>query len=618
MSTFEFKDVGFKVQIGTGKEATTKTILSGINGMVKSGELVAIIGSSGAGKTTLLNVLSGRIMGGDVEGEILFNGQPRSKKTFKRDVAYVEQFDLLLPTLTARETIEFAADFRLNRSEFTQDMKRERVNDVLKSLRLSDIQNSYIGNEQKKVLSGGERKRVSIGCEIVTTPKMLMLDEPTSGLDSNSSYMIAKLMKEIAVYRNLICISSIHQPSSKIFYTFDKVILMVPGGVVFFGSTKDSLFYFDSIGYKCPPRANPADFLIDIMTIDYENEDNLQTSLDRVEHLKKSWAEYVQNNGDIYVGKEGTDSSNNSIESKQIIDSTNPLYTDMSDRPDFKNNWFWEFGILYKRQWIRVMRDKPILVAQFLGAIMTFLLVGFTFFRRSVGIVEAQSKVGLLNLMVINMTFPVAIPIIPVLFEERLVMFRERSSGSYRMSAFLISILATYIPISFVYNFICLLGVYFLTKLQVTAGKFWTYIALFFATVLNSLGYAFLFAALTPNMAIAQMYAPLGLTLFWVYGGVVANSDSTTRAISWIRFINYNYFSFMGVLQNEMNGKVFDCSGADGDACYPTGESVVLAYSLNKYSIWSCFGILLGMAAGYYILTYFAIRYKNKPKYILI
>ncbi|OMJ13163.1 ABC transporter G family member 22, partial [Smittium culicis] len=130
MTVLEFKNVGYSVKIGSGKKSSYKTILSNINGSIKSGELVAIIGSSGAGKTTLLNILSGRIIGGSVTGDILFDNKKRNRKTFKKDVAYVEQDDLLFPTLTAKETISYAADFRLDSNEYTPAQKADRVKDI--------------------------------------------------------------------------------------------------------------------------------------------------------------------------------------------------------------------------------------------------------------------------------------------------------------------------------------------------------------------------------------------------------------------------------------------------------------------------------------------------------
>ncbi|OLY77698.1 ATP-binding cassette sub-family G member 2 [Smittium mucronatum] len=615
MKSLEFRNVGFNVKIGTGKDAKYKTILSNINGSIESGELVALIGSSGAGKTTLLNLLSGRILGGTVTGDILFNGEKRDKKTFKRDVAYVEQDDLLFGTLTTKETLMYAADFRLDASEYTKQEKEDRVKDVMRSLRLTKSEDTLIGFEGHKGLSGGERKRVSIGVEIVTDPKMIMLDEPTSGLDSNSSEVIVKLMKSIAVKKDLICISSIHQPSSKIFYTFDKVMLLAPGGVVYFGSTRDVLPYFSSIGFEAPIHENPADFLIDIMTIDYENEENLQNSMDRVDRLKSSWAEYVSENGEIYKSNISAGTSMTSFNP----DQSEPKNTEFDGPTEvWKNPWLSELRILTKRSWLRQMRDKSFLYSQAFSCVFGILLIGFTFFKRADGFSDAQNKIGLLFLLVLHNAFPVAMPVVPVLIEERGIMIRERASGSYRMSTFLFSNILTQAPIALASNITSLTAIYYLGKLQFHTGKYFTFIAIYIVVVMNSLGIAFVFSAASPNMRVAAMFTPLFLTVFAIYGGALVNATAVTPILSWIRYLDYMYFSYTAALQNEMKGLVFDCSKNTSGTCYPTGESVVLSFNLNLRTVWESFFICLGMAIFYHILAYAIIRFKTKPKYILV
>ncbi|OLY83949.1 ABC transporter G family member 22 [Smittium mucronatum] len=616
MSTLEFKDIGYSVKLGKGKNVSYKTILSGVNATLKGGELVAIIGSSGAGKTTLLNIISGRIVGGTVAGQILYNGEPRNKRTFRRDVAYVEQDDLMYPTLTAKETIGYAAKFRLPNDEFSPQQKEQRVEDTIRSLRLTKSENTFIGDDRLKGLSGGERKRVSIGMEIVTEPKVLILDEPTSGLDSNSSIVVVKLIKGIAVENNLICISSIHQPNSKIFYTFDKVILMAPGGLTYFGTTQDSLEYFSSIGYECPSHENPADYFIDIMTINYEDESSYNESLQRVEHLKKSWSSYTAKNGIMYLGKRQPESpynmpnQNRTFVEKERVQEIN--------QPRWRNSWFNEYSNLLGRSWLRLYRDKPVLISYAASGIFTLLLIGFTFFNPGVGIAQANNKIGLIFILIINMVFPVTMPLLPVLIRERRVMTRERASSSYRMSTFLLSIMSTYVPLSLAVNFCALTGIYFLTKLQVSASNYFIFIAIFFSAILNSLGIALAVSAIAPNEQVATIIAPLVLTIFVIYGGSLVNSGSVTPILAWLRFISYIYYTYMAAMQNEMRGLVFDCTGNTSGTCYPTGESVLKSFKLEELTIWACVGINLAMAAAYFLGAYLIIRFKTKPRYILI
>lgn len=145
-------------------QPTDRRILNGISGHVKRGDFVGILGASGAGKTTLLNALSARIGSkGNLAGQILFDGKPRKADTWKRIVGYVQQDDALLPRLTVRETIEMAATLRLPDKRFSAAEKQARAEEVLAMLRLEDCADSRIGNEAVRGVSGGERKRTSIG-----------------------------------------------------------------------------------------------------------------------------------------------------------------------------------------------------------------------------------------------------------------------------------------------------------------------------------------------------------------------------------------------------------------------------------------------------------------------
>jgi ABC-type multidrug transport system ATPase subunit len=148
----------------TGKHVTERRILNGLSGHVQRGEFVGILGASGAGKTTLLNALSGRMGStGRLSGQVLFNGKKRDAETWKRVVGYVQQDDALLPRLTVRETIEMSSKLRLPDKTFSTADKQARAEEVLDMLRLEDCAESRIGNEAVRGVSGGERKRTSIG-----------------------------------------------------------------------------------------------------------------------------------------------------------------------------------------------------------------------------------------------------------------------------------------------------------------------------------------------------------------------------------------------------------------------------------------------------------------------
>ena len=260
----EWQDVKYAVHIKDTKNKTEydKEILHGMSGFANPGQFLAIMGSSGAGKTTLLNILSDRIGGsGKIEGRMTANGKPLSDIDFGSYSAYVMQDDVLLETMSPREAFLFSAKLRISG---TLEEKIEKVEMLIKELKLTKCADSAVGSVLQRGISGGERKRCSIGVELVTDPSVLFLDEPTSGLDSYTSLVVIKLMvKQARTGRTIL--STIHQPSSDIFNIFDRLLLLCDGNTIYQGAAKEATKHFNAIEYTCPTYSNPADYFMEQM-----------------------------------------------------------------------------------------------------------------------------------------------------------------------------------------------------------------------------------------------------------------------------------------------------------------------------------------------------------------
>lgn len=240
-----------------------KAVLDGINGTVKPGEIMAIVGSSGAGKTTFLDLLARREKRGAVAGSTLVNGRPVSDGAFKRITGFVDQEDCLMSTLTVYETVLYSALLRLPR-EMSIEAKRFRTLETLEELGILHIKDSRIGDSGHRSISGGEKRRVSIACELVTSPSVLFLDEPTSGLDSANALNVVECLTNLAqTYRRTVVLS-LHQPSSKIVSLLDKLVLLSAGRLVYSGSIAACAKYFSDIGHPCPEGHNLLEYLIDL------------------------------------------------------------------------------------------------------------------------------------------------------------------------------------------------------------------------------------------------------------------------------------------------------------------------------------------------------------------
>lgn len=240
-----------------------RTILDKISGAVKPGQVMAIMGASGAGKSTFLDILARKRKMGQVSGTTLVNGREVADTEFKKVVGFVDQEDTLMSTLTVYETVLYSALLRLPR-EMSLEAKKYRTLETMNELGILGIKDSRIGDSGRRSISGGEKRRVSIACELVTSPSILFLDEPTSGLDSYNAFNVVESLVTLARDYNRTVIFTIHQPRSNIVALFDHLVLLAQGKMVYSGEFAKCQEYFTSIDQPCPPGFNIADYLIDL------------------------------------------------------------------------------------------------------------------------------------------------------------------------------------------------------------------------------------------------------------------------------------------------------------------------------------------------------------------
>ncbi|RLN23787.1 hypothetical protein C2845_PM07G20220 [Panicum miliaceum] len=259
-----------KKQRGAGGEWEKKDVdlLHEITGYAPKGCVTAVMGPSGAGKSTFLDALAGRIA--SLDGRVALDGVEMSPSLIKRSSAYVMQDDRLFPMLTVYETLMFAADFRLGSSVSASD-KKLRVENLIEQLGLTSSRNTYIGDEGTRGVSGGERRRVSIGVDIIHGPALLFLDEPTSGLDSTSAHSVIEKVHDIACAGSTVVLT-IHQPSSRILLLLDHLVILARGQLMYSGGPKEVTAHLARMGRKVPMGENSIEHLLDVIQ-EYEQSE---------------------------------------------------------------------------------------------------------------------------------------------------------------------------------------------------------------------------------------------------------------------------------------------------------------------------------------------------------
>ncbi|KAI0307355.1 ABC-2 type transporter-domain-containing protein [Multifurca ochricompacta] len=255
---FIWERVNYHVPVFGGR----RQLLSDVYGYIKPGTLTALMGVSGAGKTTCLDVLAQRKNIGVVCGDILVDGCPVGTE-FARSTGYAEQMDVHEGTATVREAMRFSAYLR-QPLDFPKEDKNAYIEEIIELLELQDFANAIVGT-----LDIGARKRLTIGVELASKPGLLLfLDEPTSGLDAQSAWNLVRVLRRLADQGQAI-LCTIHQPSSVLFESFDRLLLLVKGGhTVYFGDIGPGSSvvreYFARYGAVCPPHANPAEHILDV------------------------------------------------------------------------------------------------------------------------------------------------------------------------------------------------------------------------------------------------------------------------------------------------------------------------------------------------------------------
>ncbi|XP_020274336.1 ABC transporter G family member 28-like isoform X2 [Asparagus officinalis] len=258
MIEIAFKDLSLTLK------GSKKKLLKCVTGKLMPGRIAALMGPSGAGKTTYLSAVAGKATGCDVTGLVLINGKQEPIRSYKKIIGFVPQDDIVHGNLTVEENLWFSARCRLS-ADLSKAEKVLVVERVIESLGLQAIRDSLVGTVEKRGISGGQRKRVNVGLEMVMEPSLLILDEPTSGLDSSSSQLLLRALRREAAEGVNICMV-VHQPSYTLFKMFDDLILLAKGGLtVYHGSVKRVEEYFSGLGINVPDRVNPPDYFIDIL-----------------------------------------------------------------------------------------------------------------------------------------------------------------------------------------------------------------------------------------------------------------------------------------------------------------------------------------------------------------
>jgi ABC-type multidrug transport system ATPase subunit len=560
-TTFSWQNIDYTVPVKGGD----LQLLNGVSGVVRPGHLTALMGSSGAGKTTLLDVLARRKTIGKVEGRVYLNNEALMCD-FERITGYCEQMDVHQPAVTVREALRFSAYLR-QPTETPKEEKDKYVETILELLEMEDIGDAQIGQvETGYGISVEERKRLTIGMELVGKPKLLFLDEPTSGLDAQSSYNIIRFIRKLADSGwPVLC--TIHQPSAILFEHFDHLLLLVRGGkTAYYGEIgQDSqimINYFESNGGpKCSPEANPAEYILECVGAGTAGK------------AKADWAD---------IWSKSPEAKELGAELEEIHNSSDANPT--RNAQTYATGMATQFKLVYKRMALAYWRSPDYNIGRFLNVMFTALITGFTFWK-----LGSSSSDMLNKLFALFGTFIMAMTLIilaqPKLMTERQFFRREYASRYYSWLPWGISAILVELPYIFFYSACFMFGFYWTAGMDSSSSSSGYFYITFSMLVCWAVTLGFVIAAFSESPLMAAVINPLVMSLLILFAGLMqAPSQMPHFWSSWMYWLDPFHYYIEGLAVNELEHLEVVCRESDLIQFAPPPGQTCGQYTQNYFS----------------------------------
>ncbi|EDW39942.1 GL16550 [Drosophila persimilis] len=582
-----FHNLTYRVK--EGNRSNAKTILKGVSGRLRSGELTAIMGPSGAGKSTLLNILSG-YKTSSIEGSVTMNGAERNLSAFRKLSAYIMQDNQLHGNLTVQEAMTVATNLKLSK-KFTKPEKNSMIDDILLTLSLSEHRNTMTRN-----LSGGQKKRLSIALELVSNPPIMFFDEPTSGLDSSTCFQCIHLLKMLAAGgRTVIC--TIHQPSARLFEMFDQLYTLADGQCVYQGSTKQLVPFLSTLNLECPSYHNPASYVIEVScgehgdhtrklveAIDNGKRDirssadyaglkarndlvkvqNLKAILDKNDASNVSGSKYEDNltlnngllNGMVNDIVKNTNTGTAVVSTNEKGDAmidvektdncTTALLSEEITSPErYPTSQFHQFWVVLKRTLLFSYRDWTLMYLRLFAHLLVGFLIGALYYDIGNDGAKVLSNLGflffnMLFLMYTSMTitilsFPLEMP----------VLLKENFNRWYSLKSYYLAISVADLPFQAIFCVIYVSIVYYFTSQPWELFRFSMFLSacLLISFVAQSVG---LVVGAAMNVQNGVFLAPVMSVPFLLFSGFFVSFDAIPVYLRWITYLSYIRYGFEG------------------------------------------------------------------------
>lgn len=569
------KSVGFR-------KTEDVEVLKNISGVAEPGKLLAVMGTSGAGKSSLLSILNGGSKPSKLRkicGDVKANGVSIFDLKYNKITGNVLQEDILLASLSVRESIQFSADLR---THLNSDEKESRINKIIDDLRLTKVQHTMIGSNKVRGVSGGEKKRVCIGIELITNPSVLFLDEPTSGLDSFTAFAIMRLIKDQAdLGRTVVC--TLHQPSSQIFELIDSLLVMTAGHIIYHNKPSFIEQWFSNLDYEFPRLGNPIDFLMHIISIEEERFENKQ---DKIDYFLKP---YIDNLEPIEPGAED-------------------LNLKMLNPPNLAV--FEQFKFLLLRSVKETFRNKALLRSKVAIGVVQGGIIDMLFYNLTDDQKGIQNRYGLFFMLNIVLFISGIVQIILTFPLQRAVFLKEKGTDMYGTFTYFWAKILPELYLEVLVPTLMFLMIYWACDLNTSSYDkpltFWG-ICLLAHSAGGSIG--LFMGCIVTNVDAIAAFIPMIFFPNLVYSGFLANFDSIPIPFCYFTYLSPFRYSFTSMAQNEYHGITFTCEDEEPYPCTPLSDLNI------DVSLWRNIIILAAITLAYRFLAALALNRLVKKIY---
>ncbi|KAG5023705.1 hypothetical protein AAZX31_07G214200 [Glycine max] len=565
-------------------------ILKSVSFVARSSEVVAVVGPSGTGKSTLLRIISGRVKDEDFDPKsVSINDQPMtSPAQLRKTCGFVAQVDNLLPMLTVKETLMYSAKFRLK--EMTPKDRERRVESLLQELGLFHVANSFVGDEENRGISGGERKRVSIGVDMIHNPPILLLDEPTSGLDSTSALQVIELLSSIAKAKQRTVVLSIHQPSYRILQYISKFLILSHGSVVHNGSLEQLEETISKLGFQIPTQLNALEFSMEIIRGLEGSDSKYDTcTIEEKEPFPNLMWPEEENCGVQILRSQCNKESYGSLCYANLI----------------------EILFLCSRFWKIIYRTKQLFLARTMQALVGGFGLGSVYIkiRRDEG--GAAERLGLFAFS-LSFLLSSTVEALSIYLQERIVLMKEASRGAYRISSYMIANTFVFLLFLFVVSILFAVPVYWLVGLNPSLSAFTFFTLVVWLIVLMASSLVLFLSAVSPDFISGNSLICTVLGAFFLFSGYFIPKESIPKYWLFMYYVSLYRYPLDALLTNEYWNVRNECFShqIEGSQCLITGFDVLKSRGLERDNRWMNVGIMLGFFVFYRVLCWIILARK--------